>query len=276
MCAKLLIDGEPSDSAWPYERSCQYGDGLFETIAVVDGNPCLWAAHMRRLLVGCERLRLPTPDIEDLERQALSLAEGHSRAVLKLAWSAGGRERGYRRPRGARPRSVLAIDAWQPREDRDLWRVRVCRHRLGANPHLAGIKHMNRLDQILGRSEWDDAAIDEGIMCSQEGHLVGGTMSNLFLQQGEHLLTPGIVTAGIAGVVRELLMWHARRQGQAVRLAQLDVSELYRSDAVYLSNALVGIVRVGQCDEHRFDPSVAEHALIAAVREDCHRPGFSP
>jgi 4-amino-4-deoxychorismate lyase len=276
MRPKLLIDGTPSASTWPYERSCQYGDGLFETIAVIEGSPCLWEAHVRRLLLGCERLRLPVPDVDELKSQALSLCHDYPRAVLKLAWSAGGRQRGYRRAQGAIPRSVMSIDQWQPPEKNNGWRVRVCDQRLGSNPYLAGIKHMNRLEQVLGRLECDDTLFDEGIMCSQDDHLVGGTMSNLFLQQGDKLLTPRIATAGIAGVVRDLLISNARRQGDDVEIADLAVSELYRSDALYLSNALLGIVRVSQCGDHLYDPSIAEHPLVVAARKECHRPGISP
>jgi 4-amino-4-deoxychorismate lyase len=112
-------------------------------------------------------------------------------------------------------------------------------------------------------------------MCGQDGHLVGGTMSNLFLQQGDKLLTPRIETAGIAGVLRELLISNARQHGNDVEIADLDVSELYRSDALYLSNALLGIVRVRQCDDHLYDPSIADHALVVAARQKCHRPEIS-
>lgn len=131
---------------------------------------------------------------------------------------------------------------------------------------------MNRLEQVLGRREWDDPSINEGIMCGLDGRIVAGTMTNIFLQQGKELLTPSIENAGIAGVVRNCMIESAIEQDAPVRECRLDVSDLLGSDVVYLTNSIVGVVRVSACDGHDYASGIPEHPVVALVRQRCHLP----
>jgi 4-amino-4-deoxychorismate lyase len=155
------------------------------------------------------------------------------------------------------------------------WRVRLCRHRHGDNPALAGIKHLNRLDQVLARAEWEQEH-DEGIMLDQSGQVVSGTMSNLFLQQDGELLTPPIARAGIEGVVRRLLIDCARRVGEAVRIEPVGLARLHAADALYLCNSLLGVVRVARLEDRDYDQDVPLPASVAMARDLCHRPDPEP
>lgn len=268
---KTLIDGLPDAGGWLGERACQFGDGLFETVAVVAGGPCLWAAHLARLLAGCRRLALPAPDVALLEQEVFDLCRGQDRAVLKLFWTAGRSARGYRRPPGAAGQRILQLHAWPGSDPGRAWRVRLCSHRHGDNPALAGIKHLNRLDQVLARAEWDQD-YDEGIMLDQSGKVVSGTMSNLFVQQDDGLLTPPVSRAGIEGVVRALLIDCAGRVGEAVRVEPIDLAQLREAEALYLSNSLHGLVRVGWFEGRAYDPGVRLPASVVMAMDLCHRP----
>ena len=108
----VLIEGAEAEGDWLRERAFQFGDGLFETIAIIDEKPCLWDAHMARLAEGCGRLRLPQPDSERLVEEGRRLCAGQSRAVLKLYWTAGRSERGYRRPTKINPSRILYRSEW--------------------------------------------------------------------------------------------------------------------------------------------------------------------
>ena len=99
----VLVDGVEANGTWLEERAFQFGDGLFETVAIIDGKPCLWDAHMVRLRLGCRRLRLPHPDFSCLAEEGQRLCAGYARAVLKIFWTAGRSERGYRRPAALNP-----------------------------------------------------------------------------------------------------------------------------------------------------------------------------
>jgi 4-amino-4-deoxychorismate lyase len=268
---KTLIDGRPDAAGWLAERACQFGDGLFETIAVCDGQPCLWPAHMERLRRGCERLGLPLPDFSLLEAESRSLCEQQPRGVLKILWTGGRSARGYRRQPGAVAQRVVQLHPWPEPDPGRAWRVRLCRHRHGDNPALAGIKHLNRLDQVLARAEWEQD-YDEGIMLDQSGQVVSGTMSNLFVQLDGQLLTPPLARAGIEGVVRALLIDCAEREGAAVRIAPVAIEALHAAQALYLCNSLLGVVRVDRFENHAYDPEVPLPAAVALARNLCHHP----
>ncbi|MDJ0739017.1 MAG: aminodeoxychorismate lyase [Gammaproteobacteria bacterium] len=265
-----LIDGAVVASDALDDRAFQYGDGLFETIAVVDGEPCLWHAHMQRLFTGCSRLGLPQPDQRLLLEECRRLAADTRYAALKLYWTAGDSPRGYRRPAAVRPRRILRLTSWEPAAGETGWRVRLCRYRLGDNPVLAGIKHLNRLDQVLGRAEWSNGRVDEGLMMSQDGRLMCGTISNLFLQFGEKLVTPRLDTAGVDGVVRGLVLQQATHSRTPVVIRDVAPDDAERADAMYLTSSLAGVVRVNRFESIGYDLGRAEHSLMSATRACCH------
>lgn len=270
----VLIDGVPSEAAWLHDRGFQFGDGLFETLAIRDGEPCLWSAHMDRLRAGAGRLGVPCPDPTLLYRECCALAAGHERAVIKIYVTAGDSARGYRRPPSPVSRRILSLSSWPyPPSGEVVWRARMCAYRLSENAQLAGMKHLNRLDQVLARAEWQDDTFDEGIVRGQDGRVVSGTMSNIFLQHGNELHTPSIDSAGIAGVVRRLVIDLSQRQGTNAIERRVEVDDLWRADAIFMTNSLVGIARLVRLDDRTFDPDVAEHPAIAAARLHCHRPG---
>ncbi|HKJ75680.1 MAG TPA: aminotransferase class IV, partial [Gammaproteobacteria bacterium] len=140
----ILVDGKESDRLDVRDRGLQYGDGLFETLAVRDGRPRRWSAHLERLEVGCQRLGIPVPDQDVLGRDAERCCAGHVRAVLKLLVTRGSGGRGYRPPAEPRPRRILMTSPWPEYPD-DHWaegvRLRYCDTPLGVSPALAGLKH---------------------------------------------------------------------------------------------------------------------------------------
>ena len=169
-----LIDGQrfaASAASVPVlERALHYGDGLFETIACLEGQPRLLERHLRRLAAGCERLGLAAAATAPLASEVADLARGTSRAIIKLLVTRGvALARGYALTGGERTRRILLRYAWpleDPAGQEEGVRVRLATLRLGENPALAGIKHCNRLEQVLARREWTDPAIAEALLFS--------------------------------------------------------------------------------------------------------------
>ncbi|HXH04565.1 MAG TPA: aminodeoxychorismate lyase [Candidatus Competibacteraceae bacterium] len=240
----LWCDGKPADSLPLADRGLHYGDGLFETLTVRDGRPELWERHWARLLLGCERLGLPQPDATLWHAEAAALCAECRRGVLKLILTRGSGGRGYRPPLPAKPTRILGLYPW-PDYPEGYWdegvTVRLCRQPLSLNPALAGLKHLNRLDQVLARAEWGDPDIAEGLMCDPLGRLIEGTMSNLFLARDGELLTPTLDQSGIAGVMRGLILELCRKHRIACREAVLTPGDLAAADEVFLSNSLIGL-----------------------------------
>lgn len=187
---RMLINGQDSTTLSAQDRGLLYGDGLFETIAIRNGAPLRWERHLQRLMLGCERLGIPCPDVTTLTLESLDLCKGHDRAVLKLIVTRGVGGRGYRAPAQLQPTRILARHPWPdyPDHARDGVRVRLCDMRLAQQPALAGIKHLNRLEQVLARAEWNDEDIAEGLLFDREDHVIEATMSNLFLVCGKSVV----------------------------------------------------------------------------------------
>ena len=240
---EVRVDGAPAQGLPPDDRGLHYGDGVFETLAVVDGRPLWWEAHWARLRRGLHRLDFETlPDEAELRGEALALCEGRARAVLKILVTRGSGPRGYA-PRAGAPRRILLLGPWPeypPAWRRDGVTARYCTTRWASNPRLAGIKHLNRLEQVLARGEWREGYA-EGLMCDQHGRVVGGTMTNLFLVTAEGLLTPELSRCGVAGVTRAWVMERARAWGLALREAPLDREQVAAAGALFLTNSLAGV-----------------------------------
>ncbi len=265
----VLVNGAPADTIAVADRGLQYGDGLFETFAVVDGAPELWARHWARLARGCERLRLPTPVQAQVRAEADALCAGVARGVLKLVWTRGVGGRGYRPPEPCRPTRIVSLHPWP--DYPAAWfehgiAVRWCEHPVSLNPRLAGLKHLNRLDQVLARAEWDDPGIAEGLMCNPAGHVIEATAGNVFAVRGGRLLTPALVGAGVAGVMRALVLKCAAGLGIHAREAVLERAALESADELLLSNSLSGVLPVRALGERRYaTPRPLTRALAAAV-----------
>lgn len=254
MPAQTLLNGEPADCVSLFDRGCQYGDGLFETIAVREGTPCLWPGHLSRLQRGAERLAIPLPPADVLLQEVSSLCKEHDYAAVKMVITAGRSERGYARSANGscnRWVSCRQESGTPPWADQKTLRVQECSFRLGTQPQLAGIKHLNRLEQVLARRELREDS-DEAILADQEGRPVEGIMSNLLLKFPDYYLTPSLNAAGVAGTVRQLLLDHRERLGIPLKVAELERSALFEAEALFMTNALRGICPVGQLEEHRY------------------------
>lgn len=275
MSLRALIDGVEADCLPIDNRGLQYGDGLFETIAVHDGGLCLWLGHFDRLRHGAERLGIPCPGQEILLRECRRLILDQSPGVLKIILTRGRGGRGYRAPKNPGSSRILILYPW-PDYPAAWWsegvEVTFCRTPLGESPVLAGLKHLNRLEQVLARSEWCDPDIAEGLMQDGRGRVIGGTMSNLFLVDGSRLLTPRLDTCGIAGTVRDLVLRLAGAFGIEVLIGDIAPADLVATDGVFLTNALIGVWPVRRLGGHKMAPERLPAELIAAVRRAARQP----
>lgn len=251
----MLVNGHSEHCIDCADRGLQYGDGLFETIRVIEGRPVFFDRHYQRLQQGCQRLLLPCPDFALLQAEALSLTSAKASGVLKIILTRGRGGRGYRLPEVVDPTRILALypfPEYPPAFQQQGVNVRFCQTRLGLNPTLAGIKHLNRLEQVLARAEWQEATIQEGLMLDMNGHVIEGTMSNLFYVKDQTLVTAPVTHSGVAGIMRGRVLGWVARQGMAVAERNFFPEELLAADEVFLTNAIIGIWPVCQIEQHKF------------------------
>jgi 4-amino-4-deoxychorismate lyase len=253
--SSIIINGIETDQISVLDRGFQYGDGLFETIRVIKGQPQYWQEHISRLMAGCERLKISFAELPSLQNEAKKLCEQVNDGVLKITITRGEGGRGYTISQALEANRVLAIFP-VPNYPDECWTsgvsIRVCDTRLGENAALAGIKHLNRLEQVLARAEWNDPDIREGLMMDSHNNVIEGTMSNLFAVKENEVLTPDLSRCGIKGIMREQIMRIATDEGLVTREKDLTLDELYQSDELFVCNSLIGLWPVKQLQLHRF------------------------
>ncbi len=249
------IDGTPAEVDGQ-DRGFQYGDGLFETIAVRGGEPRLWSRHVERLSSGCERLGLDGPAKEALrdlidKLLANTRIDGHY-CIAKVVVTAADQGRGYGRttPSPAVTRAALfAATPLKHAQYEDGVEIDTCQTRLAVGSAHAGLKTLNRLEQVLGRSEIRSTGAFEGLMLDADDRLICGTMSNVFLVRNKQVYTPALERCGVAGVMRAEVLEQCANHDVPVDVRDLVPDDLRCADEVFLSNSQFGVLPVSRCGE---------------------------
>lgn len=263
-----LINGEPTDVVSVMDRGLRYGDGCFETMAVRGGRIPLWDRHYRRLTQSCARLKIGLDfSREHIERELASLATDIDRAVMRLTITRGNGGAGYACSAQQAPTRIVSLlpERRQPAEliTRGV-AVRLCETRLGRNPALAGIKHLNRLEQVLARAEWGDEYA-EGLLCNDLGHVIEGTITNVFIVNNDQVYTPQLNDCGVAGVMRAELIARMRDLGIDTNETVIDRQRLMTADECFLTNAIIGIWPVTDIDGNRFTVGNTTRRLVGEI-----------
>ena len=248
---ECLVNGEIRGRVRADDRGLAYGDGVFETLVVERGVPRWWQSHMERLAAGCERLDLPMTPQAVLLREVQTACAGQARCIAKVVITRGAGARGYGPPpevASTRIVSAHPMPAWEAPPQGA--RLRICDLRLAIQPALGGIKHLNRLEQVLARAEWDDPGIHEGLLLDREDHLVCATAANLFLVSGGRLLTPRLDRCGVRGVLRAEVLRAFRERCEQRRLT-LDM--LPEADEVIVVSVVRGIVPVTRVADWHYE-----------------------
>lgn len=245
---ECLVNGEISEFVHATDRGLNYGDGLFETIAMVNGQPRWWQDHMDRLAEGCGRLGLEPPPQTLLLREVRTVAAGKPRCVVKIVLTRGSGGRGYRPPDPASLTRLVSSHPW-PEASTQAAVARCCDIRLAIQPRLGGIKHLNRLEQVLAAQEMEAFGTDEGILLDSDDHLVSAISANLFLVCWGQFLTPRLDRCGVRGVLRaRILKAHKTRCEQ--RRVTRDMLE--GATELFICNVVRGIVPLRRVDDRDY------------------------
>jgi len=244
---RIWCGDQPLAALSPLDRGLAYGDGVFETIRVINGRPVLMEYHWARLSVSCVQLGLP-----DLPfwRQAFAtfLAElqpDSKDGIVRLQVTRGVSQRGYLPDPNALPTLILS---WHAASDYPSeWSttgiaITQMDMPLAIQPRLAGIKHSNRLEQVLLRQDLSTTPdCQEGLVCDTEGHVVEGVFSNVFAVINGQLTTPSLARCGVKGVLREALLDTLMQQNIPVNISDIDVKEMVTATEIFFCNSVYGI-----------------------------------
>lgn len=244
----ISVNGVLDAAISPLDRGFAYGDGVFETCRYSQGVIPLWDFHRERLLLSAERLKLPLD--EHLLDQHLSsmlalLSAGNIvQAVVKITLTRGVGGRGYRLPDQVIPTYCIGVfpcDQLQTEQYIHGVTVRICDLRLSQAPVLAGMKHLNRLEYILARGEWQNE-FAEGVLLDVQGNVIEATVSNLFAVKNNQLFTPDLSSTGVAGIMRKVIIDKlAPVSGLICHIVNMDLDFLRSADEIFLCNSIYGV-----------------------------------
>lgn len=256
MSCIVYVNGKAAETIDCNDRGLQYGDGVFETIAVSKGQPEFLHRHLDRLQAGCRRLGIPFNQRSELIAEINALCLARDTGVLKIQISSGSGARGYARSPDLIPNRIVSIKPF-PEHSRFLQhngiRLTLCRQRLPINPALAGIKHLNRLDQVLARADWGNQDYHEGVMMDADGYVTEGVMSNLFYVANGQLKTALLDRAGIAGIIRSVVMDQATHNGLICKEQRVVINDLVQAEEIFMTNSVIGVWPVCQFETKRYE-----------------------
>lgn len=266
----ILVNGSASNEIDPSDRGLAYGDGVFRTLRMQDGCPVWWHDHYAKLAADCAALMLDCP-AEPLLYDEVCRAAQSGDGVVKIVVTRGPGTRGYALPSRQPVTRVVASAALPPHAAASApieIAARWCDLRLGHQPRLAGIKHLNRLENVLARAEWSDPAIIEGVLRDEEDRVIGGVMSNLFVARDGTLFTPDLGQCGVAGVARARVMRAAERLAVPVRIEHLSSAAILAADELVVCNSVMGVRRVARLADRNWVPAGWAERLKTALDDD--------
>ena len=279
----ISVNGVLDAAISPLDRGFAYGDGVFETCRYSQGAIPLWSYHRERLSRSAERLKIPLNEsllAQYLDAMLEHLRDGNiAHAVVKITLTRGIGGRGYRLPDQIVPTYCIGIFPCAPLQTEQYRNgivVRICNFRLSQTPVLAGMKHLNRLEHILARAEWQDE-FAEGLLLDAQGKVVEATVSNLFVVKNNQLYTPDLSAAGVAGIMRRTITEKlAPALGLACQILDMELDFLRAADEIFLCNSVYGIWPVNMLVDDRQSVTATHnrytnHHIVLALQQQLAR-----
>jgi 4-amino-4-deoxychorismate lyase len=250
----MLVNGAPGNTINAEDRGLAYGDGVFRTLRIQAGRPVCWERQYAKLQHDCNALKISCPSALVLSSELQQLGKPQPEGIAKIIITRGVSARGYApsaQTEGTRILSINPYTAYPADYAKTGVRMHVCKVRLGHQLLLAGIKHLNRLENVLAASEWRDQDVPEGLLTDIAGNIISGTRSNLFMLRGNILYTPNLSRCGVAGVQRDRVMDWAKQIGVSCKVEDFHLEELVQAEEIFLVNSVFGLWPVRELAEYR-------------------------
>ncbi len=262
-----IVNGELSTQISIQDRGFNYGDGLFETMLLINHQPVFWDEHYQRLVKGCEVLGIRCPPEESLKGDIAKLwhlSPDVNVAVIKIIVTRGDSKRGYQYPDNIVSNVVIFLSTY-PAYPVSYWnegvKVKICETLLSSHKKLAGLKRLNRLGQVIARNEWQDD-YQEGLMADISGNIVEGVMSNIFIVKDNLVRTPLIINAGVNGIMRNIILKICEANGIMALEDDISLKQVLAADEIFLTNSIIGVWPVKQINNRLYTARLATKNIM--------------
>lgn len=266
---QVWVNGILADQVDPLDRGLAYGDGLFATMRFSDGQVQFLSAHLARLVQGAYRLGFQWEVTESLIEQLKQLTLNQDHGGIKLLLSRGMGGRGYAAPKFSKVNEVVSLFEVPPHYVH--WQKKgisltLSELRLSQQPRLAGIKHLNRLEQVLIKSAQLPKGFDDWLVLDTDKRVIESSMANLFFIKGKEALTPAMTHSGVAGMMREQVIYTLIELGYDVDVSEVNYGDLALFEHVFMTNSLLGLVDINRIDKITYSKS----SLSDTLRQHLH------
>lgn len=265
----IQVNGVVTDCLPVSDRGLLYGDGVWETIGVVQGKPQWLEWHLQRLQTGLQALGIQPLEWDDFQQNILLACAGQDRAILKLIITRGTGQRGYNPNATSPPTRILQLTPWAEYPSAYTAtgiRLTLCATRLAHQPRLAGFKHLNRLEQVLARAEFGND-YQEGLVRDYHDNVIEGTMSNLFiLDEDGTVSTPVLTQCGITGIMRRYIIQTLEKFSVECHIRALTLSDVEQAQALFMTNSLIGLWPVREFSGKQYNIPPLLRELQAAIQ----------
>lgn len=262
----FIVNGSFEPFISPLDRGLAYGDGVFRTLLIRDGMPECWPQHYQKLVADCAMIKIVCPSAELLMSDLQQLFLPDETAIAKIIITRGEGERGYAPPAVTNPTRVVIksmLKTYPASYLSDGVNLHVCKTPIATMPLLAGVKHLNRLENVLARMEWTDPNIVDGIMLDDQNHVIECTSANIFICFSDTLITPKLDKCGIAGVTRQRVIDLAHLLGLTVSIEHISLPKLLSADEVLITNSIYGVLQAKSILQTTWSPT----SLAADIRK---------
>ncbi len=278
-----LINGVASDYLTINDRSIHYGDGLFETILCSNNKLYYWSQHFQRLQDSAQQLKIACPQEQVLLDDITMLLEENkpeSGSASEVAWaikiivSRGAGERGYKFSKNITSSRLVLLSSLEAEHSSLLSQqllsgeLFICKQQVSINENLAGLKHLNRLENVMARNEWNDKARNsfiDGLMLNANQHVIEGTMSNLFAIKDKQLFTPELNLSGVNGIMREMIIDLASKNNIKTSLINLTLDDLTAMDELFISNSLIAMKAVTKLGDSLYKDQAVANMIFSEL-----------
>ena len=252
----MLINGEPKTTIDINNRGLAYGDGVFSTIKIEYGQVQLWDLHLARLQRSAKKLFFPEINWHELTTEIKTFSASFSSQadhVIKIILVRGSGGRGYSIEECTQVDRIITAHHFPGQYQQ--WQLNgiaviQCDYHLANNRNLAGLKTLNRLDQVMIKQEIQTKNALDGVVCDNLGNIIEACAANIFISKNGHWSTPCLKEAGVEGVMRQQILNQAAKSGIMITQKQISKNDLLVADAVCLTNALMGIIPVTKYEKH--------------------------
>ncbi|WP_282130609.1 aminodeoxychorismate lyase [Pseudoalteromonas aliena] len=259
---QTIITASDSTTISTSDRGLNYGDGFFTTAKVVDGQVQYWPHHKARLIECAERLGFPELDFYSLENKITQHTTDLQLSVLKILITRGEGGRGYGLPSECNITILLSVLDYPSNYSalaKKGVRLEISPIKLASQPYLAGLKTLNRLEQVLIKKAMQTQNCDDVLVLDHNNNVIEASAANIFAIKNHKVFSPLVDECGIKGVYLQSLC-----DKLPVEFKRVQVEDLTQADAVFVCNSLMGAVPVKSIEQQVFN-TANSHALLTKL-----------